>query len=191
MTTATHARFADYGRGYPDPTTAACTRHAVGAPSNEATRATNKAQPLPADHEPLECTVCGTENADLIGLIVLDWQGGNDNLYAGPHPRGGGGFQLEFGIGSGGPSLLRCLPEHVAPADTPVPVKDPRCVVVKRPKDQVPAWYRATKAGMYELSLPGQTPDYFTKKGDAVREGHIRLAIIDWHAQRAAKIGAA
>jgi hypothetical protein len=79
--------------------------------------------------------------------------------------------------------VCKCDPQRVAPADTPIPARDTRVTVVQRPRQERP--YGAP--GNWRLTLPGQLPSWHKRKRDGIAAGLRQVAILDWHAARAAE----
>jgi hypothetical protein len=111
-----------------------------------------------------------------IGEDVIAWEVGSVVTYGGPDEHGSR-FIMVIGVGKNA-MTVKCPPEHVAPAGTPLAdAKDPRIVVSKRQ-----GW---ALAGQWLLDLPGQRRSQHKLKKDAVEAGRRRLAILDWHAAQA------
>ena len=81
--------------------------------------------------------------------------------------------------------MRKCDPDLVAPASVPVPARDARVSVVKRPRDEMPDG----AAGPWRLTLGGALPSWHCTKRDGRTAGLRRVAIVDWHAARAAQAG--
>ncbi len=179
MTAATHARH-DHS-GVFDPATATCTAHLVG--TTPTLTASSYPQPLPAGVA-FDCVVCPLPYAVLVGQPAISWGSERPYVYGGKPDHEGMG-SIEIGVGRRMATVIRTDPARVAPADTPVPAKDPRVTVVKVAKERVPSYYRATKAGKWRLTLPGvERDDYFDTKKEATAAGLRRLAILDYQATR-------
>jgi hypothetical protein len=130
----------------------------------------DQSNPLPG---PTPGTAASIEPA--VGARVIAWDEPDPVQYAGPS----GGPWTELTIaedGTGTPSL-RCDPRSVAPAGVLIPRTDPRVVVERRPRGEVPAG-----SGPWRLSLPDQPPSWHATKREATVAGLRRLAILDWHA---------
>jgi len=94
----------------------------------------------------------------------------------------GSGDTITFGLAvSREHPGVKCDPGQVAPADTPIPAKDDRVTVVKRPMGTYPTWH-----GPWLLFLADVRLGYHRTKRDATAEGLRRVAIADWHAAREA-----
>lgn len=112
-----------------------------------------------------------------IGNLVISWNEDEPVRYGGPRDRGCD--TLAFELGSKSAPVLRCDPAKVAPADTPIPARDARVTVVRRPRTEMP--YGA--AGQWRLTLAGTShPSWHRTKRDGTAAGLRRLAILDWHA---------
>lgn len=113
-----------------------------------------------------------------VGEKVIHWGWEATLPWGGPGEHGG--EQLVIGATT---SVL-CSPDRCAPADTPLAdPKDPRLVVRKGKKPG--AWL----AGDWVLELPGRTATWHKTKRNATAAGRRRLAILDFHAARAAEGG--
>jgi hypothetical protein len=185
MTTATHARLTDYGKGPLDPATATCDQHVVAAPEGEDARGYSQ----PIDTSDLECVVCPTPYADLIGTPVHSYWSERTYSYG-----GGGdvrsGYTLHVAIASGRGAVIFCDPVTVMPASMPIATKDPRVVVEKMTRRKTPY-----DNGIWLMHLPdldGTSRNGFKTKTEATATGLRRLAVDDYHARRQAlsKIGA-
>lgn len=116
--------------------------------------------------------------SDLIGKPVISWNHNRPVEYGGPSERPGM-ESTAYSLRHGGLPVLRCDPARVAPADTPIPEKDDRVVIVKHPRKPEHVTYAP---GLWELRLPGQPSSWHKTKRDATAEGLRRLAILDHHA---------
>ncbi|SNT65677.1 hypothetical protein SAMN05421812_12520 [Asanoa hainanensis] len=115
-----------------------------------------------------------------VGATVISWYDDSPVIYGGPgdNPTF---TQLKFGVGTGGLPVRYCGPERVAPAETPIPERDSRIGVEKRPRAEMPYG----ESGVWRLTLPDIVyPSWHRIKRDAVSVGLRRLAILDWHAGR-------
>ncbi|MEV0732423.1 hypothetical protein [Polymorphospora sp. NPDC050346] len=113
-----------------------------------------------------------------VGDEVISWYDDEPVIYGGPGD-GGPFTTLRFAFGSGRLPTRLCEPDRVAPVDTPIPDRDERIVVEKRPTRERPYG----EAGVWRLTLPGTIhPTWHRTKRDAVATGLRRLAIRDWHA---------
>jgi hypothetical protein len=116
------------------------------------------------------------------GDLVISWYDDKPVAYGGDTDNGFA--ELSFGLLSGGPPVRKCPPGQVAPADVPIPDRDPRVSVTKRTRADMP--YGA--AGIWQLTLPGrQHGSWHRTKRDATAAGLRQVAILDWHAARAAQ----
>lgn len=113
---------------------------------------------------------------------VISWYDENAVRYGGPCDDAAW-TTFEFGVLSDRRPVRKCPQERVAPADTPIPLKDPRVSVVKLSRGEYVTWI-----GPWQLQLPGQKAECFKTRRDAVATGLRRLAIIDWHAKHAAPV---
>jgi hypothetical protein len=120
------------------------------------------------------------------GDLVITWYDDEPVRYGGPGD-GGPFTTLTFGVLDGRTPVRTCGPELVAPASTPIPALDARVAVINRPRSERP--YGA--AGTWRLTLPGQPPSWHRTKRDGTATGLRQVAILDWHAARAAQIPAA
>jgi hypothetical protein len=116
-----------------------------------------------------------------IGDLVITWDDDEPREYGGPsdHP---GFTEVSFGLLDRRTPVIKCDPQRVAPAGTPIPARDARVTVEQRPRPERP--YGA--AGSWRLTLPGQLPSWHKTKRDGTAAGLRQVAIIDWHASRAA-----
>jgi hypothetical protein len=139
-----------------------------------AAEATGQAQPEPGHAASPAGTVA-------IGQLVITWDDDKPRQYGGPsdHP---GFTEVSFGLFDGRTPTIKCDPERVAPADTPIPARDARVIVEQRDRSERP--YGA--AGNWRLTLPGQLPSWHKTKRDGTAAGLRRVAILDWHASQAA-----
>lgn len=132
------------------------------------------------DSKPVEPTT--QTRAVAIGDRVISWYDDEPVQYGGPEE--GPFTTLSFEMLSKSAPVRKCDPEQVAPADVPIRAQDARANVVKRPRAEMP--YGA--AGVWTLTLPGVArPSWHRTKRDATTAGLRRLAILDWHAARAAQ----
>jgi hypothetical protein len=110
------------------------------------------------------------------GTLVIYASG--EGVYEYEGPTDGSYDQIALGFGARREhNGLKCRPEHVAPADTPIPDKDDRVVAVKRDRGQYP-----THKGPWLLIVADKPRDHFRTKRDATKAGLRTVAIIDWHA---------
>lgn len=108
-----------------------------------------------------------------VGDTVISWGWESAITYGGPDEHGSEQVFV-IGVGHGGVTV-KCPPERVAPADTPLAdAKDPR---IKIDKYKSAAWI-----GDWWLRLPGVRASGHKTKRDAVATARRRLAILDWHA---------
>jgi hypothetical protein len=175
--TATRARLQHYGDGTPDPRTATCPQHRYAAPYSDTARGDDTE--VPGRDWP--CVVCLMPDADLIGTEVILTSSEGTFMYGGLGERGDA-ISIKFSL-RGMPNIVTCDVSCVAPADTPVDLKDPRINVVKLAK----------KRGYYDAGfwLPGITylPDWSPRttrtKTEATAYCARRVAIDDFHRGRA------
>ncbi|MEV4212608.1 hypothetical protein [Micromonospora sp. NPDC049662] len=115
-----------------------------------------------------------------VGATVISWHDYSPVIYGGPTDDPAVN-RLKIGVGTGGLAVRYCGPDLVAPADTPIPERDGRIGVEKRPRAEMPYG----QPGAWRLTLP-QTDhlSWHRLKRDAVSTGLRRLAILDWHAGR-------
>ena len=77
----------------------------------------------------------------------------------------------------------RCGPQFVAPADIPIPSRDPRVVVTKGNARAAGIWDLPPQAWVLTLAVgDAPSPTWHKTKRDAVAAGHRQLAIMLWHA---------
>ena len=116
-----------------------------------------------------------------VGQLVITWDDDKPREYGGPsdHP---GLTEVSFGLLARGTPVIKCDPQRVAPADTPIPARDARVTVEQRHRSERP--YGAD--GNWRLTLPGQPPSWHKTKRDGTAAGLRRVAILDWHARQAA-----
>ena len=116
-----------------------------------------------------------------IGQLVITWDDDEPREYGGPsdHP---GLTEVSFSLTDRRIPVVKCDPQRVAPADTPIPARDARVTVEQRHRSERP--YGAP--GNWRLTLPGQLPSWHKTKRDATAAGLRQVAIIDWHARQAA-----
>ena len=129
-------------------------------PAAEATApATGDAHPQPGDAASPAGTVA-------IGQLVITWDDDEPRAYGGlsDHP---GFTEVSFGLFDGRTPVIKCDPQRVAPADTPIPARDARLTVEQRPRAERP--YGA--AGNWRLTLPGQLPSWHKTKRDGTAAG--------------------
>jgi hypothetical protein len=113
-----------------------------------------------------------------IGDLVISWYDDQPVQYGGPEDRPGRST-LSVQLLARALPVRKCDPERVAPATVPIPERDARVNVAKRPRDEMP--YAAD--GPWKLTLPGVVlPSWHRTKRDATATGLRRLAIIDWRA---------
>jgi hypothetical protein len=118
------------------------------------------------------------------GDLVISWYDSGPVQYGGPDDRGRGHSTLSCELLGTSAPVRECDPARVAPADIPIPAQDARVNVAKRPRTEMPNG----AAGPWRLTLPGVTqPSWHRLQRDAVAAGLRRLAILDWHATRAAQ----
>lgn len=114
------------------------------------------------------------------GDLVITFYDDEPVVYGGNTERGGS--ILTARLLSGETPERTCDPGHVAPAGTPIPASDPRVSVAKRPRAEAPQ-----PGYIWALTLPGLSrPTWHKTKRDATSTGLRKLAILDWHAARAA-----
>lgn len=112
-----------------------------------------------------------------VGATVISWYDDSPVIYGGPADDPSF-TRLKVGVGL---PVRYCGPDRVAPADTPIPVRDVRIGVEKRPRAEMPSG----ESGAWRLTLPETDhPSWHRIKRDAVSTGLRRLAILDWHAGR-------
>jgi hypothetical protein len=115
------------------------------------------------------------------GDLVITFYDDKPMLYGGNED--GPFTTLSFKALGGGTPERKCDPGQVAPASTPIPAADPRVSVAKRRRDEAPQ-----PGYIWALSLPGaERPTWHKTKRHAVATSLRRLAILDWHAARAAE----
>ncbi len=143
-------------------------------PADATAQALGEAHPEPGHAASPASTVA-------VGDLVITWDDDKPREYGGrsDHP---GVTELSFSLRDGGTPVIKCDPQQVAPAGTPIPARDARVTVEQRPRSERP--YGA--AGNWRLTLPGQLPSWHKTKRDGTATGLRRVAIIDWHASRAA-----
>ena len=117
----------------------------------------------------------------LTGQPVISWSTDTLYRYAGIGERSGMS-RVTFRIGSGGLSDLECDFGRVAPADTVIPAKDERVVVVKSTTAEARNAGVPYPDGPWRLDLPGVRATWHKTKRDATAAGLRRMAILDWHA---------
>ena len=115
-----------------------------------------------------------------VGQLVITWYDDKPVEYGGPGDRGF--TELSFGLLNGRTPVRKCEPDRVAPADTPIPARDARVTVVQRPRSERPDG----AAGTWRLTLPGQRSSWHKTKRDGTATGLRQVAILAWHAARAA-----
>lgn len=118
-----------------------------------------------------------------IGDLVITFYDDDPVEYGGTGDRGYS--TLEFQPLSGRTPVRKCDPGLVAPAGTPIPARDARVSVAKGTSAEKP--YGA--AGIWTLTLPGLPASWHKTKRDATATGLRCVAILDWHAGRAAQPG--
>ncbi|MEV0732421.1 hypothetical protein [Polymorphospora sp. NPDC050346] len=112
-----------------------------------------------------------------VGEKVMSWEHDMEIRYGGPSDAYAYAVLTDRATGE---PVLYCPPQHVAPVGTPIPVKDERVVIEKRP-----TWERPYgEVGVWRLTLPSGEPSWHRTKREAIAHGHRRLAILDWHADR-------
>jgi len=113
--------------------------------------------------------------------VVITWYDDDPVRYGGDSD--GAFTELSFGLCSGRLPVRKCAPDRVAPASVTIPGSDPRVEVAKLRPAEVPPGAE----GPWRLTLPGQRPSWHRLKRDGTAAGLRRLAILDWHAARAAQ----
>lgn len=176
---ATFARIQHYGDMKADPRTATCDQHKVASPYSDTAKGDGVA--LTCTH--WKCVVCPLPDADLIGTDVIV------TTYSGVYRYGGvdggrfpGGVSLKVGIGSGGPAVVSCDVDLVAPADVRINEKNPRISIEKLPKKRD---YQDGGVWLPHVDHPGVDDSRWTakkSKRDAVAYAARRLAIAEYHA---------
>lgn len=177
---AVWARTAYYGDGSLDPRTATCAQHKPAAPYSDT--AQGDGGPLPEGSE-YPCVVCPLPDADLLGtVVILNGYPGDTYIWAGLDMDRPDWISRSFSM-MGEPPSVKCSVDQIAPADTPVDVRDPRITITKLER----------KRGYPDrgLWLPGvegieANPVAMKTKRDALAWAAQRLAIADYHAARAA-----
>jgi hypothetical protein len=125
----------------------------------------------------------GLEGPVAKGDLVINWYDANLVAYGG-EPDDSRFTELSFGLFQGGRPVLKCPPDRVAPAGTPIPDRDDRVSVTKRTRAEMPYG----EPGIWYLSLPGvEHGSWHRTKRDATATGLRQVAILDWHAARAAR----
>lgn len=117
----------------------------------------------------------------LTGQTVISWSTDTHYRYAGEGDRRGMN-RVTFRIGVGGLSDLQAAFDRVAPADTVIPAKDERVVVVKSTTAEARAAGDSYPSGPWRLDLPGVRATWHKTKRDATAAGLRRMAILDFHA---------
>jgi len=120
-----------------------------------------------------------------IGDLVITWWDSEPVAYGGPGD-GGPFTTLSFGLCSGRTPVRTFGPQRVAPAGTPIPAQDARVTLANRVRSERPDG----AAGTWRLTLPGQPASWHKTKRDGTAAGLRQVAILDWHAARAAQAGA-
>lgn len=179
---ATYARIQHYGDGSPDPRTATCAQHRVGAPYSDTAKGDGIDVP---ESNGWPCVVCPLPDADLIGTLVIVTSGiGDTSIYGGAgDDRPGGWISTKFDMRFGG-SIVTCDVECVAPADTPINVKDPRITIEKLPRKRD---YQDAGPWLPHVDHPAlatMRPTAKKTKRDATEYAARRLPIADFHAAR-------
>jgi hypothetical protein len=136
--------------------------------------------PAPAGAHPEPGHVASQAGTVATGQLVITWDDDKPREYGGPsdHP---GLTELSFSLLDRHTPVIKCDPQRVAPAGTPIPAKDARVTVEQRHRSERP--YGAP--GNWRLTLPGQPPSWHKTKRDGTAAGLRRVAILDWHASQA------
>src|SRR3954451_4035716 len=112
---------------------------------------------------------------------ALTWFDSEPIIYGGPSDKAGWSSLIV-----GRRVERQCDADRIAPADTPVPAKDPRVEVTKRTTREARAANYYGR-GSWSYTIPGYA---WTMRADtkraALADGARRLAILDWHAAQAA-----
>lgn len=137
--------------------------------------------PAPGEVQPEPGDAASPAGTVAIGQLVITWDDEEPRAYGGPsdHP---GFTEVSFGLFDGRTPVIKCDPQRVAPADTPIPARDARVTVEQRHRSERPC----AAAGNWRLTLPGQLPSWHKTKRDGTAAGLRRVAILDWHASQAA-----
>jgi hypothetical protein len=135
----------------------------------------------PAEGQPEPGHAVSPAGTVAIGDLVIAWDEDEPREYGGPsdHP---GLTELSFSLTERHTPVIKCDPQRVAPADMPIPARDARVTVEQRHRSERP--YGAP--GNWRLTLPGEPPSWHKTKRDGTAAGLRRVAILDWHASRAA-----
>lgn len=137
--------------------------------------------PAPGEAHPEPGHAASRAGTIAIGQLVITWDDDEPREYGGPSDRPGLA-EVSFGLLDRRTPVIKCDPQRIAPADTPIPARDARVTVEQRHRSERP--YGA--AGNWRLTLPGQLPSWHKTKRDGTAAGLRRVAILDWHARQAA-----
>lgn len=113
-----------------------------------------------------------------IGDRVITWWSNGVALYGGESDSTG--WQLEIGIGSGGPGRVFCPATMVAPEGTPIPERDARVDVQKLPSLRPGTWVGPWRSVVPTLD-GGTFTGWHRTKSEGTADSLRRLAIHDFH----------
>jgi len=167
--------------GEPDPRTATCEQHKVASPYSDTAKGDGVAVPK---SNGWPCVVCPHPDADLIGTEVISSGNEGIHVYGGEDPDRPGWQTVSYSLGSGGPRVLKCAVESVAPAGTPIEEKDPRISVQKLAKKRD---YQDSGVWLPRIDHPDfryWQPRARKSKREAIAGAARRLAIAEYHQAR-------